>query len=103
MARVRYTPPTAAELKALAGLGPVHDAMDEAAERGAQHARSIAPVDSGDYRSKFGVKHSRRGQGPAVALIVNDDPGAMAIEHGTSDTPPHNVLSKTADWLEGGA
>lgn len=98
MARTRYTRPSKAELAALARLKVVDDAMRENAEKGAQHAASIAPVETGAYRSKFRVQEAG-----GEVRVVNDDPGAAAIEFGTEDTEAHNVLSKTADWLEGGA
>lgn len=98
MGRIRFTPPSAAELRKFAGM--VGDQVTDAAEAAARHAQSIAPVDTGEYRSRFRVQPA----GPdGEARVVNDDPGAVAIEFGTEDTPPHNVLAQTADWLEGGA
>lgn len=96
MARARYIRPSSAELKALERL--VEDDMRQAARKGADHAAAIAPVDTGTYRSKFRVEEAG-----GEVRVVNDDPGAVAIEFGTEDTPAHHVLSKTADWLEGGA
>lgn len=53
---------------------------------GAVEASAVAsaPVVSGGYKSRF-RSELRRGSGRSVARVVNDDPGALAIEarHGT--------------------
>lgn len=96
MSGFRYTEPTRAELEAIARSALVQDQIVDVAERGRDHAEAIAPVETGFFRSSFRVERGNDGE----ALIVNDDPGAAAIEHGSDDTPAHHVLAQTADWLE---
>lgn len=96
MKNIKFQDFSRRELDTILGSAEVGDTATSAAEAGADHARSIAPVDTGEYRSRFRVE-----QGPEGPRIVNDDPGAAAIEYGSDDTPAHHVLSQTADWIEG--
>ncbi|HEY9408819.1 MAG TPA: hypothetical protein VIP77_04490 [Jiangellaceae bacterium] len=95
---VRFEPPSPAALAALAATPEMDAAMAQIAEAGRVHAESIAPVETGAFRSSFRVDSDGEG-----ARLVNDDEGAAAIEHGSDDTPAHHTLAQTADWLEGGA
>jgi hypothetical protein len=95
MSGIRYTEPTRAELAAIARSALTQDQIVDVAERGRNHAEGIAPVETGAFRSSFRVE-----RGDGEALIVNDDPGAAAIEFGSDDTPAHHVMTQTADWLE---
>ncbi len=79
--------------------GEMHDALRDVGERAADFAASIAPRDSGEYAASFVVGtevHDER----ATAILGNTDPGAAAIEWGTSDTTGHHTLSRTIDWIE---
>ena len=49
------------------------------AEQGKVIAQVTAPVETGEYRASFSVELVR-GDGRSVARIVNDHPGALAIE-----------------------
>jgi hypothetical protein len=62
------------------------------------YAQSIAPVDTGEFRSRFSVEEV-----DGEVRIVNDDEAAAAIEFGSNDTPAHHTLAQTADFIEGGA
>lgn len=89
-------------MDALMSSDGVHDAMTEGAEAALEHAQSIAPVLTGDYRNLFRVESSD-GSGEAYALLVNDDPGAAAIEWGNDKgSRGHHTLTQTGDWIEKG-
>lgn len=96
--RARYEPPNDADWRALLTSSDMHGAVEAAAEAAKSHAESIAPVDSGEYRDSFRVEsevfHDR-----ATAYLVNDAPHAGVIEFADDGD---KVLSRTADWLEGG-
>lgn len=96
MSGFRYTPPSRSELEEIARSDLTQDQLVDIAERGKDHAEAIAPVETGAFRSSFRVVRGDDGE----ALIVNDDPGAAAIEHGSDDTPAHHVMAQTIDWLE---
>lgn len=66
----------------------------ERAEKAAAEARAAAPVVTGAYRDGIRVEVN----GDDVAL-VDDDPKAAFKEYGTSDTPPHSVLTNAAAKL----
>ena len=53
-------------------------------------AIATAPVESGEFRSRF---YMETGEEPRV---VNSDPGAEYIEFGTSRTPAHGTLVNAA-------
>lgn len=93
-----YRPPSTADLDAIATSFEITGDMESAAEAGREHAESIAPVDTGTYRSKFRVDVI-----DGEARLVNDDEGAAAIEFGSPTTSAHHTLSQTADRIEGGA
>lgn len=93
---VRYIPPSASDLQAIATSQIVEESLVEAAELGKTYAESIAPVDTGDFRNSFRVESS-----PGEARLINDDEGAAAIEFGSDDTPAHYTLAQAADFIEG--
>lgn len=93
---IRYVSPSPAQLADIATSGFIEDALGESAEVGMAYAESIAPVDTGAYRSSFRVERGKGG-----VRIVNDDEGAAAIEFGSDDTPAFHVLSQAADHIEG--
>lgn len=63
----------------------------EIAHEAAAEARADAPVRTGEYRDGIGVEVS----GDEVR-IVDNDPESIYKEYGTSDTPPHAVLTDAA-------
>lgn len=93
---IYFVPPTPAQLDALMSSGGVHDAMSEVAEGMLEYAESIAPVATGDYRDNFRVEESS-GSGIAEAYLVNDDPGAAAIEFGNDRAEGHHVFGQVID------
>jgi hypothetical protein len=93
-----YIPPTRGQMDAIESSSMVLNEIEDVVERGKAHAEAAAPVDTGAYRSSFYVERV----GDEVRL-VNDDPGAAAIEYGTRDTPAHRTITQTSDWIEGGA
>lgn len=58
--------------------------VQEAADRVMQTAITTAPVDSGDYKSRF-VTTRRESQFRTVVEVTNIDPGALAIEARTGN------------------
>jgi hypothetical protein len=62
-----------------------------------EYARSISPVDSGDYQSGIKVRrHGRSGVG-----IHFTDPKSSLIEFGTEDTPEFAVRRRTIEHFQG--
>jgi hypothetical protein len=61
------------------------------ARQAADYARSIAPVDDGDYRD--GIRVGRRGNRGVV--VEFSDYKSHWVEYGTEDMPPHAVRAKT--------
>lgn len=92
-----------------AGLGTIMRSQGMAAmlrrhaERGKQHAETIAPVETGDYKSKFRVSSATRGSGRwadrAAAYLHNDSDHALHVEY----TDDYRTLGVTADAIENGA
>ena len=63
------------------------------------YARSISPIDSGDYRD--GIRKRRRGK--TGVSVEWTDPKSGYIEYGTEDTPEFAIKAKTeAHFREGG-
>ena len=98
MVRVRFSGPSSSQWRALKTSGDMQTAMEKSAESALEHAQSIAPVVSGEYRDSFVVEGTIEGD-RAVAHLVNDAAYAAEVEWGQQ----RHVLSQTADWLEGGA
>jgi ribosomal protein S6E (S10) len=62
-------------------------------------AISSAPVDTGDYRSKFSIRGGKDKKGLPVVYVGNDDPAAAHIEWGTKHsafgpTPAHHTMAR---------
>lgn len=68
----------------------------ELAEKVANYARSIAPVDSGDYRD--GIKVRRYGR-TGVGVVFTADHSHL-VEYGTVDTPAYAVRAKTIEHFK---
>lgn len=61
-----------------------------------ERARSIAPMDTGQFKDRFHVDSGRRGglkNDRAWASVTNSDPAAVSIEFGTSKTAAHHTLT----------
>jgi len=79
--------------------------MRARAERVAARAEATAPYDADSkdgthYRDAFSVESGVRGAGKsrrAYGEVVNSDPAAFPIEHGTSKTPKHRTLGRALD------
>lgn len=65
----------------------------ELAAEVASYARSIAPVDEGDYRDGIRVRR----YGSTGVGVEWSDPKSGLIEYGTEDTPPFAVRAKTIE------
>lgn len=97
MSTIRYSKDIKG-LNALMRSPEVRDVLRQVAERGAEIARAISPVDTGDYRNSFvvttqevaGVHENRAG-----ARIVNTSPHAAYVEWEDG----YHVLSRVADML----
>lgn len=110
-----------AAIRALANHPAVQEGVRQAAERGANYARGIAPVKTGQYKASIHVASIRGGQ-----RIITDAPHARIVEWGTRPhiitpttkqalfwpgarhpvravhhpgTRAQHVLTRTADWL----
>jgi hypothetical protein len=97
----------AAEMVRRAGLmqriaAETHDL----AVAGFNYAQAISPVGddahSGDFQRYWSVRdYKPRFQGDLpMSQIRNDDPGAISIEYGTHDTPPHHTLTSTKTFID---
>lgn len=91
-------------------IGPeVRSMVHKAAQDAKEIAQSIAPVDSGEYKSSFAIRTSivlGIGDPPMArigARLSNDSPHALIVEKGTErvhrgkkvTTPAFNVFTKT--------
>lgn len=84
MARDHYDP-NAQGLADIARSPAMQRAMLDIAEFGAAEMRRTSPVRQGNFRDAFSVQPIEdtvgwRGERRAAAAIINDDPGALAIE-----------------------
>lgn len=78
-------------------------ALNRVVSDGKGFAESIAPVDTGEYRSSFKTVGDTRGEGTrkrARAQLVNDSDHAAAVEFGNRRVPGQRVLGRTLDWLK---
>lgn len=70
--------------------------MRARAEKVKAQAEVTAPVDDGDFAASFvvssGVQHHKTAR--AYGRVTSEDPAALWIELGTSDTPRHRTLGK---------
>ena len=66
------------------------------ARQAAEYARSIAPVDEGDYRN--GIRVARPGN-TGVAVEFSDWKSYI-IEYGAEHSPEHAVLSRTREHFK---
>lgn len=63
------------------------------AREAAEYARSIAPVDEGDYRDGIQVQHV----GVSGVGVAFTDYKSVWIEYGTVDTPEFGVAARTVE------
>lgn len=68
------------------------------AREAAAYARSIAPIDQGDYRD--GIRVANRGAS-GVGVEFSDHKSHW-IEWGTVDMPEHAVIARTAEHFRNG-
>jgi len=77
-------------------------AMEGFARKGQAFAESIAPVETGDYKSRFRTSSATRGTGRradrAVGYLHNDSDHATLVEFANGD----RVLGRTVDAIENG-
>ncbi len=99
MADFVYTPMSSADFKNMMTSADMTRVIDAAAEAGAGHARSISPVDKGEYRDGFRVETAVVGD-RVEARLFNIAPHSVIVEVGTPTQPGRNVLAQTADWIE---
>lgn len=82
----------------------LQDEMKAIADRGVEIAQQLAlpHVRTGAFaesiHAEVGVEGDR-----VAAYLVSDDPAAIAIEYGTTDTEGLFILSRAAIAIEGGA
>jgi hypothetical protein len=76
--------------------------MEIRAEKVKDRAESLAPEETGDYKSSFRVEvEVRPGPKPrAIAKVINASPAAPYVEWGTSKTPRFRVMGKAAGSSE---
>jgi len=92
--------PDAAGMRALANSGEVSAAMRQVAEVGMRWAESVAPRDSGEYVSAFGVQAAtlrggRRDEPRAGAVLFNSANHAGVVEHRAG------ILARSVNIMEG--
>lgn len=88
----------------VATSGEMRAVLAAVAAKGQVFAESIAPVDTGEYRSSFEVATITRGEGSkkrAVSQLVNTADHAAAVEWGNSNSPKRRILGQTLDHLAG--
>lgn len=72
------------------------------AQEGKQYAEVIAPVETGDYKSRFRVSSATRGAGRwsdrAAGYLHNDSDHALAVEF----QDDYRTLGSVADIIENG-
>lgn len=92
------------ELKRKAAMQPrVRTYGLDIALDGLDYAEKISPVDTGDFRDAWSVREKPprfEGDLPMFQL-QNDDDGAVSIEYGTKDTPPHHTMASTREYIKG--
>lgn len=86
MATFKYRPAVEREI---ARSAQMRAATRARAQRSADEARRLAPVDSGKYRDSIHVEETEDG-----ARVVADADHAVHVEFGTEDTPAHAPLRR---------
>ena len=94
MARFVPNPLLTKELEASEG---VQHALEEKAQKGAEFARSIAPVVTGTFRDSI---HADGNEIVADPVNSSGEGYGAFVEFGTSDTPAHATLRRAADALK---
>jgi hypothetical protein len=86
---------------------PREKQIHDAAVRGCDYATNISPVGTdahaGTFKDGWVVKDyapRREGDSP-MSQIRNDTEGAVSIEYGTKETPPHHTLASTKVYMDG--
>ena len=100
MARVSYEPDRDG-VRRFAESPALQEAALDAAEAGATFARSIAPVDTGEYAASFEVVPAvvDSPQGPRHgAVLVNTAAHAIYVD----GVDGYRVMARTLDAIEGG-
>ncbi len=97
----------AAGIRALANTEAMGNAMLQLAERVAERAREISPVDTGRYKASHEVSVVER-DGKRCGRVSNGaaDPEtgfvyAIALEHGTEHMEAQRILGRSLDVLRG--
>ncbi|MFH9038497.1 HK97-gp10 family putative phage morphogenesis protein [Streptomyces sp. NPDC017966] len=86
-----------AAIRALTRHETVQEAVQDTAERGRDYARSIAPVDTGQYRDSIGIREDGD-----EAEIVSDADHAPYVEYGTRHMEGQHIFGRTLDHLKSG-
>lgn len=73
--------------------------VNKTAKEAADYARSIAPVDEGDYRDSIHVEDLPDRRGMPGKRVVADDFKAHLIEYGSKHNPEFAVFARTADHV----
>jgi hypothetical protein len=112
MARSDYRPDHRSTGRYLRSDPSLGRALQQAAQLGADYARSIAPRDSGDYAASIRVEDGPTvgGTGRFAARqsvnLVATDPAAAAVEWGRGGRAGgrggHRVLGRAVDVIENG-
>jgi HK97 gp10 family phage protein len=90
--------PNFAAIKELAATAAMGSTLDDAAEKIAKTAKSIAPRDTGAYAESIKAQPSRIDQhGHQVAGVASDVAYAAKIEFGGVNRPAEHVLSRAAE------
>ncbi len=101
MAKIRYRPDIRGT-NALMRSDGIRDHLRSLAEHGADLARAIAPVRTGDYKEHFRVETSDSGgiRGDrAAAYLINDSDHAARVEWEDG----YHVLARVAGMIDGRA
>lgn len=95
-----------AEVRHAADMQRIARETHDLAMQGFNYAQRISPVGddphAGDFQRYWSVRDyapRREGDMP-MSQIRNDDPGAVSIEYGTHNTPPHHTLTSTKVFID---
>jgi hypothetical protein len=113
MASVKYTPPNAAEWRALATNPELRVSLHAVGDKAVAHMKELAAphTDSGDYEKSFQVVDSTtviNGHPRASVEVQNTSPHAASLEWGShgnrgkasAKSQPALIFTRTLQWLE---
>jgi hypothetical protein len=90
------------EIKTRAAMQPrIKTYAEDIVFEGKEYAEKISPVETGDFKDAWSVRYfpPRFDGDMPLFQLQNDDEGAVSIEYGTKDTPPHHTAASTRIYM----